>query len=218
MNFSHQNFEYKFENNVFINKIIILSVLFFSLHFTGFSQVLEELDAISPLHEELVAVKKGNAWAFVNEQGVKVIDFREDLVASRTDNAFYPKFVQGKCLIKKMIDDEYFYGYINKEGATVIEPQYLNATNFTKGFAMVIKLNKRKMGNNNVLGKEMINSKLEEYVIDASGKIIKFLDNSRGYIPATTGIQKAPLFKSKFIAPHMAAVKNNDGKWTIYTF
>ncbi len=218
MNFLHQYFEHILARNAFINKVIILSIVFFSLHFTGFSQVLEELDAISPLNEELVAIKKGNAWAFVNEKGVKVIDFREDLVASQIDNALYPTFVEGKCLIKKLLNDEYFYGYINKEGATIIEPQYLNATNFTNGYAMVIKLDKSKMGNNNVLGKEMINSKLEEYVIDASGKIIKFLDNSRGYIPSTTGAQKAPLFKSKFIAPHMAAVKNNDGKWTIYTF
>ena len=127
-----------------------------------FSQVLNDVDAIFPFHENLAAVKKGNEWAFINREGEKVIDFRSDLIFSEstTNNSSHPMFVEGKCLIKKEVNDEYLYGYIDTTGNTIIEPQYLNATNFSKGYAMIIKPGVTTMGSNNVLGKKMIYSKL----------------------------------------------------------
>ena len=200
-----------------MKKIIIILVCL-NLHQLVFSQVLEEVDAVYPFQDELAAVKKGDQWAFINMEGVKVIDFRDDLVSSKKNSDYYPMFVEGKCLVKNMIDGEYRFGYINKEGTIIIKPQYLNATNFIDGYAMVIKLDTSKMGSNNALGKRMINSKLEEYIIDASGKIVKFLDNSRGYIPSTTDTTQVPKFISKFIAPRLAAVKKSNGKWDVYKF
>ena len=200
-----------------MKKLIILLVCL-NLHQLVFSQVLEEVDALYPFQDELAAVKKGDQWAFINKEGAIVIDFRDDLVSSKKDSDYYPMFVEGKCLVKNMIDGEYRFGYINKEGAIIIKPQYLNATNFIDGYAMVIKLDTSKMGSNNALGKRMINSKLEEYIIDASGKIVKFLDNSRGYIPSTTDTTQVPKFISKFIAPRLAAVKKSNGKWDVYKF
>jgi len=169
-----------------------------------------------PFHEDLAAIKKGTEWAFINREGEKVIDFRNDIVSSMSTDESYPMFVEGKCLIKKMIDDQYYYGYINNKGEVVIEPQYLNATNFTDGYAMIIKLDESKMGTNTILGKKMINLKLEEYIIDSSGKTVKFLDNSRGYIPSQA--KKAPKFKSKRLASHLVAVKTEKGQWDIYKF
>ena len=200
-----------------MKKIIILLVCL-SLHQLVISQVLEEMDAVFPFQEELAAVKKGDQWAFINKEGAKVIDFRDDLVSGNKDSDYYPMFVEGKCLVKKMIDGEYRFGFIDKEGVIIIKPQYLNATNFKDGYALVIKLDNSKMGTNTALGKRMINSKLEEYIIDASGKIVKFLDNSRGYIPSTTDSTQVPNFLSKFIAPRLAAVKNSNGKWDVYKF
>jgi hypothetical protein len=200
-----------------IKKLIILFICF-GIHPMLFSQVLKDVDAIFPFHENLAAVKKGNEWAFINKDGEKVIDFRSDVVSSKsaTINNSYPMFVEGKCLIKKEVNDEYRYGYIDTTGNTIIEPQYLNATNFTNGFAMIIKPDVTTMGSNNVLGKKMIYSKLEEYIIDSSGKIIKFLDNSRAYIPSKT--KDAPKFISKLMAPNIVAIKTKSGKWNIVKF
>jgi len=188
------------------------------MHPLLFSQVLKDVDAIFPFHENLAAVKKGNEWAFINRDGEKVIDFRSDMVFGKSTkkNSSYPMFVEGKCLIKKEVKDEYRYGYIDTLGNTIIEPQYLNATNFSKGYAMIIKPDVTTMGSNNVLGKKMLYSKLEEYIIDSSGKIIKFLDNSRAYIPSKT--KEAPKFKSKLIAPNIVAIKTKSGKWNIEKF
>lgn len=200
-----------------IKKMLILFICF-GMQPLLFSQVLKNVDAIFPFHENLAAVKKGNEWAFINKDGEKVIDFRSDIVFSKSTkkNSSYPMFVEGKCLIKKEVNNEYRYGYIDIKGTIIIEPQYLNATNFTDGYAMIIKPDVTTMGSNNVLGKKMIYSKLEEYIIDSSGKIIKFLDNSRAYIPSKT--KEVPKFKSKLIAPNIVAIETKNGKWNIEKF
>lgn len=198
-----------------IVKVLSILIMYFGIYSMVFAQVLNEVDAIFPFHENLAAVKKGNDWAFINKDGDKVIDFRNDMVLtmSATENSFYPIFVDGKCLIKKKINDEYLFGYIDTTGTIIIEPQFLNATNFKNGYAMIIKSGVRQMGSNNVLGKKMVYTKLEEYIIDSSGKIIKFLDNSRAYIPAKN--KKAPTFKSKILAPNIVAIQTKSGKLNI---
>lgn len=218
MNFFKKNYRLIEINRVYVIKKLIILFISFGMHPLLFSQVLNDVDAIFPFHENLAAVKKGNEWAFINREGEKIIDFRSDMVFGKSTkkNSSYPMFVEGKCLIKKEVNNEYHYGYIDTTGNTIIEPQYLNASNFTKGYAMIIKSGVTTMGYKNVLGKKMIYPKLEEYIIDSSGKIVKFLDNSRAYIPSKT--KDAPKFKSKLIAPNIVAIKTKSGKWNIEKF
>ena len=75
----------------------ILIILIF-IPFIGISQTLENIDFISPFHDGLSAVKKGNNWAFVDQKGSIIIDFREDLVKTKTDKGYYPLFSNGKCI------------------------------------------------------------------------------------------------------------------------
>ena len=174
------------------NLIIIISC--FIIYSLGYGQVIKDVDKVTPFHQGLAAIKKNNQWAFINKEGEKVINFRGDLV-STTDKHFldengitsitYPLFKDNRCLIKKLIDGVYYYGYIDKNGVEIIAPQYLNATNFNNGYAIVIKFAKNIVGNNDVLGKRIVSYKLEEYIIDNSGNLIKYLDNARNSIPST---------------------------------
>jgi len=218
MNFLKNHHVIRRVNSFFDFKKIVLLLICFGINSVVFSQILKDVDAIYPFHEDLASAKKDGQWAFINREGEKIIDFRKDLVSTQSTDgtSSYPTFVEGKCLIKKMIDGVYYYGYIDKKGTTVIEPQYLNATNFVDGYALIIKHGESTIGTNVVLGKKMISSKLEEYVIDATGKIIKFLDNSRAYTEAH--MKTSPNFKSKFIAPNLVAVKTNKRKWDIHKF
>ena len=202
----------KFSTNVGL----LFLIAYLGISQFSFSQILEDVDFISPFNEELAAIKKGDQWAFINREGVKVIDFRSDLDVSisKTSKSKYPIFVEDKCLIKKMIDGVLQFGYIDKKGTTIIEPQFLNATNFKDGNALVIKLEKTKMGTNSLLGKPVTNAKMEEYVIDAMGKDVKYLESSRGYNPSK--IIKRPKFNSMFITSKLVAVKTKAGKWNLY--
>lgn len=199
-------------------KRIVILIICFSVYLVGYSQAQRDMDEVSPFHEELAAIKNGKQWAFINKSGERVIDFRDDLVPSKStrNTSYYPIFVEGKCLIKKIKDGISYYGYINTKGSTVIEPQFLNASNFVNGYAIIIKLEKREMGDNSLLGKPLTSKRLEEYAIDATGKIVKYLENSRGYL-ASNG-KKTPKFRAKFIAPRLIAVKNKKGKWDIHKF
>lgn len=117
-------------------------ILFFLIPFLGFSQITDKLDYVSPFNEGYSAVKKGNQWAFINQKGNIVIDFRDDLVLTETNKEKYPIFVNERCLISEKKDGISYFGFIDTSGKTVVEPLYLNAANFNEEFAIVIHVYK----------------------------------------------------------------------------
>lgn len=200
-------------------KNLIILVICFFIHSFGYAQIITGIDEISPFHDDLAAIKKGDQWAFINKKGITVIDFRNDLVSSESEGVTkaYPMFSDGRCIHRKLIDGVYHYGYIDKKGKIIIAPQYLNATNFKSGYAVVIDLEKVVVGRNELLGKDVVSNTLKEYIIDISGGKIKYLDNARNYVKPKNN--KPPVFYSKIIAPHLISVKTTDEqKYNIYEF
>ena len=165
-------------------KNVMILVICFIISSFGYAQIVTDVDEISPYYEELSAIKKGDRWAFINNKGEKIIDFRSDLVSSKTEenSAGYPLFREGRCLTRNLKDGVYYYGYIDKNGKQIISPQYLNATNFVNGYAIVIYLEKEVIGFNESLGKDVVSYTLKEYIIDTSGVTIMYLDNARNYV------------------------------------
>ena len=197
-------------------KNLLILIMCLSIELVGFAQVLTDIDEVSQLNENLIAVRNDEEWGFINEEGLLIIDYRDDFVLDKAKS--YPFFKDGRCLIRKLIDNEYLYGFIDNSGNEVIVPQYLNASNFNNGYAIIIKLLKEKIGYNEVLKKDITTSKLEEFIIDINGEVVKYLENPRNYIPSRVK-SKSPLnFHSKFIVPHLIAVMKKDGKWDIYEF
>ena len=204
-----------------MKKSLILLVCF-SVYTGVFAQTLSDIDEIYPFQGDFAAIKKANQWAFINKEGKKTIDFRTDLVLSNRLNSLnqttsYPVFNDGRCLIKKLKGDTYYYGFINEKGEEVIKTQFLNATNFSNGYATVVTISKDSIGFNVVLNKAVVSNILEEYVINASGELVKYLYNPRKNVPANykNGV---PIIESKFIAPNLVAVKNKNKKWDILQF
>jgi len=196
--------------------VLVLSLTFCA---TGLAQQIEGIDEIAPFHEGLAAIKKDNLWGFINEQGKLVIDFRDDIVASLGDkDGMYPHFKEDRCMIKKNVDGVLFYGFIDKTGKEVIAPAFVKTSNFSNGYAIIVNYEKYVVGKNPLLGVDVVNHLLEEYVIDRTGKIVKYLYNSRKCNLSQLKDKNAPCFDSKFIAPRMVAAKKEDGKWDIHTF
>lgn len=205
-----------------IMKKLLLLIICLTLHPFLLAQVLGNLDDVSNLQNDFIAVKKADQWAFLNKEGGKVIDFRSDLVLTDKVNYLnqiisYPEFNDGRCLIRKLKGDTYYYGFIDKKGIEIIKPQFINATNFSDGYAIVVLSSKDSIGFNYVLKKPIVSNYMEEYVIDASGELVKYLYNPRKNVPDNyrNGV---PIIESKFIAPRVVAVKNKNGKWDIHVF
>lgn len=184
-----------------------------------FSQMATEFDEVLPFQDDLAAVKKGNEWGFINKKGDLIIEFRNDFVLTKNESQmFSPEFNNKRCLIKQFINNSYYYGFINELGNEVIAPTYLNASNFENGYAIVIVHLKDSIGYNKVLKKALTNSKMEEYIIDVSGEVIKYLENPTNYVQQKKSNVNPPELRSKFIAPHRVAVLKKDMKWDIYEF
>ncbi|HCE55878.1 MAG TPA: hypothetical protein DER05_13135 [Lutibacter sp.] len=204
-----------------MRKLLIILVCF-SVYTGVFAQTLSDFDEVYPFQGDFAAIKKENQWAFINKEGKKTIDFRADLVLTNRLNSLnqtisYPVFSDGRCLIRKLMGDTYYYGFINEKGIEVIKPQFLNATNFSNGYAIVVTTTKDSIGFNVVLNKAVVSNILEEYVINTSGELVKYLYNPRKNVPANykNGV---PIIESKFIAPNLVAVKNKNKKWDILQF
>ena len=205
------------------NLVVILFLL--QIHSFCFAQILSDVDEVYSFTEDLAAVKKGNEWGFINKKGALVINFRSDLElfenSSRKNKAednWHPVFKDGRCLIKKTISDINYYGYIDTEGNEIIHPQYLNASNFENGFALIIVASKDVIGFNEILKKDIISSNIEEFVINTSGEKIRYLENPINYDSSKRKSKTPPIFHSKFIGAHLVAAQKSDKKWDIYEF
>ena len=193
-----------------------------SIQSAVFSQIFSEIDEVYPFHGDFAAIKKANQWAFIDKEGKKTIDFRADLVLTNRLNSLnqtisYPVFNDGRCLIRKLMGDTYYYGFINEKGVETIKPQFLNASNFSNGYAIVVLTSKDSIGFNVVLNKAVVSNIMEEYVINTAGELVKYLYNPRKNVPANYkgGV---PIIESKFIAPNLVAVKTKNKKWEIHQF
>ena len=190
---------------IFLFSVIILFPLF------GFTQVIDSIDYISPFHEGFASIKKGNDWAIINEKGAIIIEYRDDLVSLKMKNGSYPIFNNGRSLIKQIKDDVIYFGYIDIKGNVVIEPQYINATNFIYDKAIVTKLIKYKLGYNNVIGKPVVSYKYQEIVIDLLGETEIYLTEQKPqpYLKPFTNISK---INSKIISKDLVLTKNEKNK------
>ena len=198
-----------------MKKRAILFVAIILVPFFGFAQSLENIDYISPFHDGLAAIKKGNQWAFIDNEGIIAIDYRDDIKVSKIENENYPIFKNGRCLITQTKDDIIYFGYIDKTGNTVIKPQFLNATNFNNNVAIVLELVKESPGSNNILEKPVVYYKYFEAVINTNGEIIHSLSEP---IPITLSkdfVRETPKITSKFISDKTYATWSKDKKWKI---
>lgn len=196
-----------------------LLIIFLLLPVFSLAQTIEELDFIAPLHDGIAAVKKGNSWGFINGKGNVIIDFRDDLVLTETDGYKYPIFKNNRCLISEVKNGIMYFGYIDKSGKTVIETKFLNAMNFDTTKTLALHVMKETLGNNEVLGKNVVNYRYYEVTIDINGTIENYL-NPKGtnIVLDKKFIRTIPNITSKQISDNLYAVKTENKKWKLVTF
>ena len=195
-------------------KTIFLTLLIIPI--LGIGQTIENIDFVSPFHDGLSAVKKGNNWAFIDQNGSIIIDFRQDLVKTKTDKGYYPLFSNGKCIIAQKKDDILLYGFIDKKGNISIEPQFLNVLNFQSDKALALIVHKETIGYNDIFKKDVVNYHYFEVVIDENGNSLDHLTQLALHIsPKYSKSKEPPVITSKIISDNLIAVKGDDNKWNL---
>ena len=195
-------------------KTIFLTLLIIPI--LGIGQTIENIDFVSPFHDGLSAVKKGNSWAFIDQNGSIIIDFRQDLVKTKTDKGYYPLFSNGKCIIAQKKDDILLYGFIDKKGNISIEPQFLNVLNFQGNKTLALIVHKETIGFNDIFKKDVVNYHYFEVVIDENGNSLDHLTQLALHIsPKYSKSKEPPVITSKFISDNLIAVKSDENKWNL---
>ena len=190
---------------IFIFSIVVL------IPFFGSTQVIDSINYISPFHDGFASIQKDSEWAIIDEEGTIVIDFRGDLVSLKIKNDSYPAFISGRCLIKEIKDDVTYFGYININGDIVVEPQFINATNFKYDKAIVTKLVIYELGYNSIMEKPIVSYKYREIVIDSSGNLKNCLTEEKPLSYLKPFI-KIPIIHSKIISKNLVIIKNEMGE------
>ncbi|WP_308992864.1 WG repeat-containing protein [Mariniflexile litorale] len=195
-------------------KFILLIILIIPI--LGLAQSLENLDYISPFHNGYAAIKKDNQWAFINTEGAIAIDFRNDLVARTVGDVNYPMFSDDRCLIEELKEGISYFGYIDTFGKTVIKPQFLNATNFSEGSSIALKLVKEIVGENEALVKNIVYYRYFEVTIDIEGNVINYLTpKGKNVVLDKEFLTYPPEIMSKQISKNVFAIKGKGNRWTI---
>lgn len=197
-------------------KKVLTLFLVVSFSFFGFSQSTENIDYISPFQNGLATVKKDGLWAFINTQGEIIVDYRNDLVITKSDDGNFPIFKNDRCLIEEKREGISYFGYINTCGKTVIQPKFINASNFNDGLAIVLELFKEQVARNEALGKNVVYDKYLHGVIDSQGNIKAYLSPKRvNIILDKKFLKEPPKIMAKYMSNNLYAVRNNNQKWTI---
>lgn len=180
----------------------------------GFTQVLDSIEFISPFEDGYASVQKGEEWAIIDENGFIVIDYRNDLVPLKSMNGTFPIIKNERALIQHTKDDVVYFGYIDIKGDKIIEPQYINASNYKFNLAIVTQLIKNELGFNAVLGKPVVSYEYQEIVIDETGKIIAFLTEPKA-ITYLKPLSKIPRINSELVSKNLIVTKLENGQSVI---
>ncbi|MEM5565484.1 WG repeat-containing protein [Psychroserpens sp. AS72] len=200
-----------------VEKAIILFIVIVLIPIFSFTQSLENIDYISPIHEGFAAIEKDGQWAFINTNGDIVVGFRNDLVSTKSAQGTYPIFEENRCLIQEEKDGISYFGYIDSSGKTIIEPQFLNATNFNNGYAIALELVKEIRGRNVALDKDIVYYKYFETIIDKNGKIKHYIKPPGVNIVLDRKfLKEPPKINSKRLSDNLYAFLDKN-KWSLIT-
>lgn len=182
---------------------------------------LTEIDEIGPFSEELAAVRKGNQWGFIDKEGTLVIDFRDDLVwntaadtsAHGINSIRQPSFHDGRCLVKKIIEEIPVYGFMDTTGKIVIEHKFLNVSHFNDGYTIGIIYEKVFVGKNEIK-LDVYKHKFHEVVMDASGEIQEYLVKPEN-IQMRKSRYQLPRLHTRLISKNLIVIRGNDNQLEI---
>ena len=184
--------------------------------------ILDGLDEVTPYNEGLAAVRKGTQWGFIDRDGNLVIDFRNDLVweqqpdpEARGVRAIpYPRFRDGRCMIRAEGDDQIpVYGFINREGKTVIKPEYLNLSEFKDGYAVGIFVKKTFRGKNNFQW-NIYDYSFTEGVLNPEGEMVWPIGDRENILMQKRRYEM-PFLTARTLGNGLLAVETEGGKWEI---
>lgn len=201
-----------------MKRTAILFAFFLSLGLTA--QFPKSLDEVVPFHEGLAGIRVGNEWAFIDDLGTVIVDFRDDIhwnpEAKNSDDGVmaikYPHFSNGRCMVKKEVDGITFYGFIDTKGELVIKHEFLNVRPFENGYTTGVLFDKVYRGQNE-FKLDIYEYKFHEVLMDVDGNIIDFM-NRRYNIQLKKSRYKLPNIESKMLSSNLITYKK-DGAWEL---
>jgi len=204
-----------------MKNLIALLSLFLLIPITANSQTETTVyDEVAPFSEGLAAVRIENQWGFINEDAQLVIDFRDDLVWNKEADTSvpgvlgirYPEFKNERCMIQELkVNNIPYYGFIDTSSEIVIQPEYLNITQFDQENAIGIYVREIFQGKNEIK-LDIVEYIFTEVVVNTDGEIVWPIAEREHALTAKRRYE-IPELSAKLIAKDLLIFKTKDNKW-----
>ncbi|TLP81778.1 WG repeat-containing protein [Maribacter sp. ACAM166] len=211
-------------------KRLYLFIALIAIPFFGTSQTLEELnkpivsglDEVTTCNEGLTAVRKGNQWGFIDKTGTLIIDFRDDLLWNKEADTNIlgvggigcPEFKEGLCIVKALNEEGIArYGFMDITGKIVIEPEFLNVTQFDNGRAVGI-FERKSLRGKNPFQLKIYDYAFTEVVVNKKGEMVWPIQE-RHNIVMSKRLYELPELHAKIVSENLLAVKGKENKWKV---
>jgi hypothetical protein len=187
--------------------------------------VVENLDEVTPFHDGLAAVRRGNQWGFIDTSGKLVIEFRDDLIwnievetaTSGVGEIEYPRFNNGLCPFKISGEEDIpLYGFINRQGKVAISPEYLNITEFKDGLAVGIYFKKTFRGKSD-FQLNIYDQTFTEVVLNTKGEMVWPVTERQNILMSKRRYER-PEIRTKVLNKDLIAVRISPEQWEIRRF
>jgi len=136
---------------------------------------------INPEYIEATSFSEGIAWVVKENSAPVAINKKGKTIFTLTNANYVSNFSEGLAAYSITTEKGNLFGFVDKKGKTVINPQFLSVSKFSDGFCLV--MNKEgKLGYIDKNGNLMINYQFEGAGDFINGKAIVLLDNKSGTI------------------------------------
>lgn len=165
-----------------MKKLVLIFILWI-IPASSFSQLIKGLELVGPVTEGYIPVMKDNLWGFINPQGELVIGFRDDLIYNEhpvktsdvgVNSLKFPVLLENRAIIQQVNSGISSYGFIDSTGMIIIEPQFLNVSNFHKGYALALQVEEKFLEENDIL-EVQFQYNYNIVLIDINGEVVRCL-------------------------------------------
>jgi hypothetical protein len=136
---------------------------------------------IMPNYTQATVFSEGLAWVVTEGGAIAAIDSKGEIKFTLQDAAKAMNFSEGLAAFSMFEEGDMKWGFINKEGNIVINPQFLDTRSFSNGMCAIANADK-KWGFINEKGELVINYQFDDARDMMNGYAIVFTGNKAGVI------------------------------------
>jgi hypothetical protein len=164
---------------------------------------------INPTYKDATVFQEGIAWVVSDNAAPTAIDKKGEIKFVLKDAENVMLFYDGLAAFSKADSTSVKWGFINKSGEQVINPQFKDVSDFSEG-KCAVRNEDGKWGYIDKTGKIIINYQFDDISRFLNGKAVVYLDEKAGVIDENGKYLVNPQFQNAFLDDDKILIAQDD--------